>query len=143
MAEKREDQVRYICPICEKELKYGTRFCWNCKSRVEPWKYTGGLLPNESHSVYHMPQTYMKPRSEQGQHDHMYNKRHQPKQYTYNSPNPAAGQTQPPQNPYGSSRGKNPYGSKSSRKGITGCGSLIVVLVIFWIMIQFLIGIMM
>ncbi len=138
MAEKWEDRVRYICPICEKELKYGKRFCWNCKCRVEPWKYTGGLLPNESHSEYHVPQTYLKPRSGQGQPSHMYGGRRQPKEYTYARPNPAADQRGPQMQTR-----QNAYGSRAPRKGVTGCASLIVVLLIFWMLIQFLIGIMM
>ncbi len=141
MAERWEDRVRYICPICEKELKYGKRFCWNCKVRVEPWTYTGGLLPNESHDEQHVPQTYLKPRSAERQGSHMHDRRRQPKQYIYGGQNSAAGRTQTPPNPYGDRRPQNPYASRS-RKGVTGCGTLIVVLVFFWILIQILISIM-
>lgn len=143
MAEKWEDRVRYICPICEKELKYGRHFCWNCKAFVEPWTYTGGLLPNESHSENHVPQTYLKPRSAGKQGGHMYDRRRQPKQYTYGGPNSAGRtRTQTPPNPYGDRKPENPYSSQP-RRGITGCGTLIVVLVFFWFLIQILISIMM
>ena len=91
------ERVRYICPICDQELKFGKHFCWNCKSRVEePWRYTGGHLPNEGHEAgCHPAQTFMQPRSGPAHTGRTHGgrslagKNNTSKQYTYNRPGQA------------------------------------------------------
>ncbi len=44
-----EESTRYICPVCDHEIRKGQKICPNCHSRVRnPWIYTGGNLPNEA-----------------------------------------------------------------------------------------------
>ena len=92
------ERVRYICPICDQELKFGKHYCWNCKSRVEePWRYTGGHLPNEGHADgCHPAQTYMQPRTSNPANTgrthggrSLAGKNNTSKQYTYNRPGTA------------------------------------------------------
>ena len=145
------ERVRYICPICDHELKFGRHFCWNCKSRIaEPWRYTGGHLPNEGHeNGCHTAQTYMQPRtSSQPARTHggrsLAGKSNTSKQYTYNRPGQAASAPRTAVNGgsrtagTGSYGGAGSYGSKTSQKRNTGCGTPIIVLFVFW----FLFGMM-
>lgn len=58
-----QDSVRYICPVCDHEIAAGSHFCWNCKKIVRnPWRYTGGHLPNENHEGCHPMASFMRPR---------------------------------------------------------------------------------
>lgn len=144
------EKIRYICPICDQEMKVSRHFCWKCKSRVdEPWRYTGGHLPNEGHEDgCHPMQSHLSPRTPQTQSrtNHggrsLAGKNNAGKQYTYNRP----GQT-------GTSAGRTTSSAQSGRttgrtggnfgtsgRKNSGCGSLIFVVVIFWFLIQFLVG---
>lgn len=133
------ERVRYICPICDHELKFGKHFCWNCKSRVdEPWVYTGGHLPNEGHDGCHPAQTYMKPRTvntqpRSGHGKSLTGKNNAGKQYTYNRP----GQNNSTSGHTGTFGGKS-GNTNTPRKKNTGCGSLVFVVFIFYFLIQFL-----
>ncbi len=146
------ERVRYICPICDQEMKFGRHFCWNCKSYVdEPWRYTGGHLPNEGHDGCHPAQTFLKPRSASthAKRSHggrsLAGKNTAGKQYTYNrpgqgsSPSGSSGgsYTGSGSNPYNKSGGRNPSGKKP-----TGCGSLLAVIIFFWVLMQVLVGIL-
>lgn len=154
--------VRYICPICDQELKYGKHFCWNCKSRVEePWRYTGGHLPNEGHDNCHPAQTYMKPRTgnvqphtsqnrtypssasqsrtypnNTSQSRNLAGKDNTAKQYTYHRPGQT---TKTTSDSY--SRPAYENKKKATEKKNTGCASLFIVGFIFYFLIQFLLAI--
>ncbi|MCI8566248.1 MAG: hypothetical protein HFI39_08055 [Lachnospiraceae bacterium] len=159
------ERVRYICPICDQELKFGKHYCWNCKSRVEePWRYTGGHLPNEGHADgCHPAQTYMQPRTSNPANTgrthggrSLAGKNNTSKQYTYNRPGtaPNAARTAVPGGasaaggaPYrnpgaGSYGGSGTYGSNTPRRKNTGVGTLILVLLVFWFIIQLVFGIL-
>ena len=63
--------VRYLCPICEHELKGLRKYCKECHSFVkEPLIFTGIHLPNES-ECYRADVDYMDPRNLKKQQDHM------------------------------------------------------------------------
>ena len=140
------DRVRYICPICDHEMKFGRHYCWNCKSRVdEPWRYTGGHLPNEGHEGgCHPAQTYMQPRRSAGTQQSrthggrsLAGKNNTSKQYTYNRPGQTAGTSRP------AGGGSRPsYGNTNTpRPKNTGCGTLIIVLFVFWFIMQVILSI--
>lgn len=62
---------RYICPVCEKELKGSRKFCPHCRSLIrEPMVYTGDYLPNES-ECYRSDVDYMDPRNLKKQQAHV------------------------------------------------------------------------
>lgn len=64
--------VRYLCPICEKELKGLRTYCHHCRSRVkEPLVFKGLHLPNES-DCYRNDVDYMDPRNMKKQQEHFY-----------------------------------------------------------------------
>ncbi len=122
------NRVRYICPICDQELKLMRHFCWNCKSRVdEPWVFTGGHLPNEGHhEECPPPKTYMAPRSDRVQpRSHggrsLEGKEYRSKDYTYNRPGQSTSTNTP-------------------RKKNTGAGSLFFVGFLFYFLIQVLLA---
>ncbi len=63
---------RYLCPICEHELKGLRVRCTHCRSRVkEPLVFTGAHLPNES-DCYRADVDYMDPRNIDKQQKHFY-----------------------------------------------------------------------
>lgn len=63
---------RYLCPVCEHELKGLRKYCPECRSFVkEPLVFTGAFLPNES-SCYRNDVDYMDPRKLKKQQAHMY-----------------------------------------------------------------------
>ena len=141
-----EERVRYICPICDHELKFGKHFCWNCKSRIEePWRYTGGHLPNEGHEGgCHPSQTYMQPRTSNPPPQNrthggrnLAGKNNSSKQYTYNRPGQAGGTTRT-----ASPGGGRTYGGNTPRQKNTGCGTLIIVLFVFWFIMQVVAGLL-
>ena len=159
------ERVRYICPICDQELKFGKHFCWNCKSRVEePWRYTGGHLPNEGHEAgCHPAQTFMQPRSGPAHTGRTHGgrslagKNNTSKQYTYNRPGqaPNTARTEPScanrpaaGAPYahpgaGSYGGSGTYsGANTPRRKNTGVGTLILVVFVFWFIIQVIAGLL-
>lgn len=148
------DRVRYICPICDHEMKFGRHYCRNCKSRVdEPWPYTGGHLPNEGHNSSCPPsQTYMNPRTPQNQDIHggksLAGKNNVGKQYTYNRPaqsGTSAGRMASGNRTgtsYGGSSGSNDRSGSTNtpRKKNTGCGGLLFILIVYRILMQMLFG---
>ena len=146
-----ENRVRYICPICDSELGVSRHFCWSCKRFIaEPWRFTGGHLPNEGHDGCHPSQTYMKPRtSSVPTYNHggknLAGKNNTSKQYTYNRPGQSTStgrsgsyqnqRTYQDQRSYGSSNTNTP------RKKNTGKGSLIFVILFFYFLIQVVMGV--
>ena len=146
------DRVRYICPICDGELSVSRHFCWNCKRYIaEPWRFTGGHLPNEGHDGCHPSQTYMKPRTDSTPvRTHggksLAGKNNTSKQYTYNRPGQSStssgrsGSYQSPRS-YQEPRSSGSGGSTNTpRKKNTGCGSLFLVGFIFYFLIQVLLA---
>ena len=140
------NRMRYICPICDQELKITKHFCWDCKSYIaEPWRFTGGHLPNEGHDGCHPAQTYMQPRRAStpvrtGHGKSLAGKNNASKQYTYNRP----GQSSTSTGRSGSYGNPRPYGEGSNtntpRKKNTGIGSLVFVGFIFYFLIQVLLA---
>ena len=143
------NKVRYICPICDQELGGFRHFCWSCKRYIpEPWRFTGGHLPNEGHDGCHPSQTYMKPRTgSTPSYSHggknLTGKDNTSKQYTYNRP----GQSSSSTGRSASTQSWRPYQKPSSydvrtgnapRKKKTGIGSLITVIMVFYFLMQFL-----
>ncbi len=141
-----ENRVRYICPVCDQELNVTRHFCWSCKSYIrEPWRFTGGHLPNEGHDGCHPSQTYMKPRTNSmpvrsGNAKSLAGKNNASKQYTYNRPGQGSSST----GRGGSYQESRSYGNSSKtntpRKKNTGIGSLFFVIIIFYFLIQVLLG---
>ena len=147
-----ENRVRYICPICDGELGVFRRFCWKCKRFIaEPWRFTGGHLPNEGHDGCHPSQTYLKPRTgNTSAYNHggknLVGKNNTSKQYTYNRP----GQSSASTGRSGSYQSQRTYqkpqyhdirDTGTSRKKNTGKGSLFLVIFFFYILLQVLAGI--
>ena len=143
------DRVRYICPICDQELGGLRHFCWSCKRYIpEPWRFTGGHLPNEGHDGCHPSQTYMRPRTgSTPTYSHgsknLAGKDNASKQYTYNRP----GQSSSSTGRNGSYQSHRTYQKPTSydvrtgngsRKKKSGIGSLITVIMVFYFLIQFL-----
>ena len=143
-----ENRVRYICPICDRELGASGHFCWKCKRIIsEPRRFTGGHLPNEGHDGCHPSQTFMKPRTNSAlTYSHggksLAGKNNTSKQYTYNRP----GQNSASTGRSGSYQGQRTYqdqrsyGGNTPRKKSTGKGSLFLVIFFFYILIQVLMG---
>lgn len=145
-----ENRVRYICPICDQELSAFRHFCWNCKRYIaEPWRFTGGHLPNEGHDDCHPSQNYMKPRTGSAPvlthgGKSLAGKDNTSKQYTYNRPGQSSVSTER-SGSYQSQRtyqNQRSYGDSSNtntpRKKNTGIGSLFFVGFIFYFLIQVL-----
>jgi len=126
-------------------------FCWNCKSRVEqPWVYTGGHLPNEGHdSTCRAPQTYMEPRRAPQNRTNVNHggrnlsgKNNAGKQYTYNRPGQGSYGNRPGQGAPVNRAGNPPARGTQGRRN-TGLSTLILVIIVFWIVIQFIMGLAM
>ena len=147
-----EYRVRYICPICDGELGASRHFCWSCKRFIaEPWRFTGGHLPNEGHDGCHPAQTYMKPRTNSTPtRSHggrsLAGKTNTSKQYTYNRPGQSSAstgrsgsyqnqRTYQDQRSYGGSSNTN-----TPRKKNTGIGSMFIVGFVFYFLIQVLLA---
>ena len=137
--------VRYICPICDQELGAFRHFCWHCKRYIaEPWRFTGGHLPNEGHDGCHPAQTYMRPRTNNAPvRTHggksLAGKDNTSKQYTYNRPgqnNASTGRS----GSYQNQRSYNGSNTNTPRKKNTGIGSLFFVGFIFYFLIQVLLA---
>ncbi len=153
-----ENRVRYICPICDQELGVFKHFCGNCKSYIrDPWRFTGGHLPNEGHDGCHPSQTYMKPRTGSvPTYNHggksLAGKNNTSKQYTYNRPGQSSASTgrststgrsgsYQNQRTYQDLRSYGNNGNTNTpRKKNTGAGSLFLVIFFFYILIQVLMG---
>ena len=139
-----ENRVRYICPVCDQELGVFKHFCGKCKSYVrEPWRFTGGHLPNEGHDGCHPAQTYMKPRtSGVPTYNHggksLAGKNNTSKQYTYNRP----GQSSASTGRSGSYQSQRSYGGSTNtpRKKNTGKVSLFFVIAFFYFLLRTFIG---
>ncbi|MBP3701438.1 MAG: hypothetical protein J6I64_06085 [Lachnospiraceae bacterium] len=147
-----ENRVRYICPICDQELGLFKHFCWDCRRYIaEPWRFTGGHLPNEGHDGCHPAQTYMRPRTDgtpvrTSGSKSLAGKNNASKQYTYNRPGQSgtstgrsgsyqSQRTYQNQRSYGDSNNPN-----TPRKKNTGIGSLFFVGFLFYFLIQVLLA---
>lgn len=144
------NRVRYICPICDGELTVSKHYCRRCKRYIaNPWRFTGGHLPNEGHDGCHPSQTYMRPRTAGSAartgSKSLAGKEIASKQYTYNRP----GETSASKGRSGSyqdtrtyqdTRSKSSNSTNTPRKKNTGCGSLFFVGFIFYFLIQVLLA---
>lgn len=138
-----QDEVRYICPICDEEMSAGSHFCWNCKKFIRnPWRYTGGHLPNEEHKGCHPMQSFLKPREGGTARPHSSGSHTFGKSFTQKSSVPKYSASK-----YSASGAayqqdgtqKYPYQQKRSQTNRnSGAGALIIVLIVFWVIVQFI-----
>lgn len=141
-----ENTVRYICPICDAEMRAGSHRCAQCRSFIrDPWRYTGGHLPNENHEDCHPMLSFLMPREESEKSPRTGNGM---ARTSYAKKNGISGQVRPNvprQDTVGNNtaRRSGQAASQDGRKAgekKSGSGIFFLILFIIWLLSQFFAG---